>query len=57
MRRKMATRDSTRDGTAVTKRSEVAPKTRIVCGEIIKRKGVFYAFSSDRYSYIIPRRK
>jgi hypothetical protein len=53
----MATRDSTRDGTAVTKRSEVAPKTRIVCGEIIKRKGVFYAFSSDRYSYIIPRRK
>ena len=33
MQLKMATRDLTRDGTAVTKRSEVVQKMRIVRGE------------------------
>jgi hypothetical protein len=40
----MVTRDQTRDGTAVTERSEVVTKTRIVCGEIIERKGIFLPF-------------
>ena len=33
-----------RDGTAVTERSEVAPKTRIVCGEISTKERAFKPF-------------
>jgi hypothetical protein len=33
-----------RDGTAVTKRCEVAPKARIVCGKNMKGKGVLRLF-------------
>ena len=54
MRPRMATRDQTRDVTAVTERSEVVQKTWIVCGELIKEKRRFYAFSSDKYSLYEP---
>ena len=52
--RVMATRDQTRDGTAVTKRCEVAPKTRIVCGEIsIKRKGFHRRFVKGDFNFLL----
>ena len=52
MRLRMATRDLTRDGTSETKRSGVVPKTRIVCGEIMKEKAIFFAFSTYRYAFL-----
>ena len=52
MRRKMATRDQTRDGTSVTQRSEVVKKIRIICGEIIEEKATLFAFSTYRYSFL-----
>ncbi|MBR2643762.1 MAG: hypothetical protein IKD54_00545, partial [Clostridia bacterium] len=51
--RAMATRDQTRDGTAVTKRSEVAPKTRIVCGGISNKERAFEPFPPSNVTFSV----